>query len=1013
MEKPGISFAQNLSIAYECTLAIGNSLSLAEMLHEVIRTIVRKTNALRGTIWVKDGRKGLQPVASAGIRIEDVLPKEGIGSLRSVFKQIQQGQRFALRTKDDRDFLQHLAILTGKEEAVLIVPVSNVAILHLVYASRIADETLGNILGSLSPKLNVAIDACVAHENITKEIRIREKTEKELRKKTDEAISGQKELQRLYVESEKARESLLSILEEVTEKEHALRISEEKYRSLIEQSRDAIYLLYEGKFELINQRFEELLGYTLEETNAPDFDFLNLVAPKSRPLIEERARKVSRGEAVPPQYEFTALSRDGTEIEVETSVSYIPYKGGIAAQGILRDITERKRAEERIKHLTEVLRSIRNINQLIAREKDRQRLLKGTCDTLIETRGYDRSWVAIFGESGELVMSAEAGLGEDFLPLLRSGKLPICGRKALGQPDVVVIDDPRSTCTDCPLAGKHPGRTSMTVRLAHAGKVYGLLNVSVAASLNAHEEERTLIREVADDIAFALHSIELEEERKQAEELYTTMANSSQIGVYIVQDGKLQFTNPRFRESLGFSEEELLGRDPLSLIHPEDRKLVRQNAVRLLKGESALPHEFRAITRDGVTRWAMEVVTPISYKGKRAILGSYMDITEHKQDERALMESENKYRSLVNNVKLGIFRSTPDLRGRFLEVNPAMEEITGYSRDELLRMNVTDLYVNPKEREVTLELAMARGKTAREILFKRKEGTQITVFETKVAVRDETGQVLYFDGILEDITERKLLEQQLRDLYEIERRERQELEEEARARSRFINTLAHEMRTPLAPVLISAGMLKDALSFNPQSTQFRLSNNILAGVQAMVSRLDELLDLARFSAGTFTLNLQPLDIRGFLEETASEFQPVIEEKGQCLIMDLSPTLPIIQADPSRLQQVLMNLLSNASKFSPEGRNITLRARTEGNELVIEVEDQGIGISPEEQESLFKPYHRVEQDRQTFPGLGLGLAISKQIVEAHGGRMWIASELGRGSIFSFSLPLMGIRAPTLD
>ncbi|MFW0860402.1 MAG: PAS domain S-box protein [Dehalococcoidia bacterium] len=161
-------------------------------------------------------------------------------------------------------------------------------------------------------------------------------------------------------EDRRIRDELQGIVEKQKQAVEELRESEGKYRSLIDQSQDVIYLLYEGKFELINQRFEELFGYTLKEANAPDFDFLNLVAPKSRSLVEERTRKVTRGETVPPRYEFTAISRDGTEIEVETSVSYINYKGGIAAQGILRDITERKRmqyeVEERREYLTAILR---------------------------------------------------------------------------------------------------------------------------------------------------------------------------------------------------------------------------------------------------------------------------------------------------------------------------------------------------------------------------------------------------------------------------------------------------------------------------------------------------------------------------------------------------------------------------------------------------------------------------------------------------------------------------------
>ena len=144
---------------------------------------------------------------------------------------------------------------------------------------------------------------------------------------------------------------IVEFVRDITERkraEKALQESEEKYRNLINQSHDAIYLLYDGKFEIINKRFEELFGYTQEETNTPDFNFINVVAPKSRGIIQERVQRVERGEFVSPQYEFTAISREGKEIEVETSVSYVKYKGSIATQGILRDITERKQLQEQL-----------------------------------------------------------------------------------------------------------------------------------------------------------------------------------------------------------------------------------------------------------------------------------------------------------------------------------------------------------------------------------------------------------------------------------------------------------------------------------------------------------------------------------------------------------------------------------------------------------------------------------------------------------------------------------------
>ncbi len=140
------------------------------------------------------------------------------------------------------------------------------------------------------------------------------------------------------------------------------------------------------------------------------------------------------------------------------------------------------------------------------------------------------------------------------------------------------------------------------------------------------------------------------------------------------------------------------------------------------------------------------------------------DITERKRAEEALYESEEKYRSLVKNVKLGVFRSTPGPTGKFLEVNPAMEKITGYTREELLKINVCELFINPEERESVLEeIALAEGTVTKELNLKKEDGTRIVVSDTKAAVRDNTGKILYFDGILEDITQRKQAEEELRE----------------------------------------------------------------------------------------------------------------------------------------------------------------------------------------------------------------------------------------------------------
>lgn len=237
-----------------------------------------------------------------------------------------------------------------------------------------------------------------------------------------------------------------------------------------------------------------------------------------------------------------------------------------------RTEAERKQAEQRIEHLNSVLRAIRGVNQLITRKKDRDGLLKGVCDTLIESRGYYNAWIALLDEDGKLVTTAEAGLGKVFsimVERLKQGKLTVRGRKVLKQSEVVVTEDPQSTCADCPLSESYGGGGAFAARLEHEGKVYGLLSASVPRDFAADEEEQSLFKGVARDIAFALYSIELEEEQRKSEERFRkTIENIFKFvpeGLLIFTDKLNLFrTNKAFRDivqkysaNLNYTEQEL------------------------------------------------------------------------------------------------------------------------------------------------------------------------------------------------------------------------------------------------------------------------------------------------------------------------------------------------------------------------------------------------------------------------------------------------------------------------
>lgn len=221
---------------------------------------------------------------------------------------------------------------------------------------------------------------------------------------------------------------------------------------------------------------------------------------------------------------------------------------------------------------------------------------------------------------------------------------------------------------------------------------------------------------------------------------------------------------------------------------------------------------------------------------------------------------------------------------------------------------------------------------------------------------------------------------------------------------RFIDTLSHELKTPLTSIIAAAGLLAEELEDEGKEPYLKLIKNITHNANTLEVRLAELLETVKAGGGGLRLKFEPLDIKSLLQGIEWQIDPLLKSKEQKLSLELPDSLPLIQGDGPKLEQTVFNLMSNASKFTPRGGSIILSARRREAEVIIEVEDSGIGISKEEQARLFKPYSRINADRQRHPGLGLGLALAKQVVELHGGKIWVESESGKGSTFSFSLPL---------
>jgi signal transduction histidine kinase len=252
-----------------------------------------------------------------------------------------------------------------------------------------------------------------------------------------------------------------------------------------------------------------------------------------------------------------------------------------------------------------------------------------------------------------------------------------------------------------------------------------------------------------------------------------------------------------------------------------------------------------------------------------------------------------------------------------------------------------------------------------------------------------------------DITEREMAQSKLEESYEQERRLRQELEVEVQRRVEFTRALVHELKTPLTPIMSSSDLLVSELKEEPWHS---VAQNIQRGAINLNKRIGELLDLARGEIGMLRLNPKRVDLLRLLQHVGSEMSAVAMGNGQTLKVELPPSLPMLWADEYRVLQIVQNLVINATKFTPEGGTITLRAREQNGALVIEVQDTGRGIPEEEQRRLFRPYYRQLSDREHLSGLGLGLALCKNLVQLHGGRIWVQSEEGKGATFSFSIPI---------
>ncbi|MFC1948475.1 ATP-binding protein [Chloroflexota bacterium] len=262
------------------------------------------------------------------------------------------------------------------------------------------------------------------------------------------------------------------------------------------------------------------------------------------------------------------------------------------------------------------------------------------------------------------------------------------------------------------------------------------------------------------------------------------------------------------------------------------------------------------------------------------------------------------------------------------------------------------------------------------------------------------------ERLISSVASRMAVELENARLYNLERTMRAEQEKENKQKTEFLHSIAHEMKTPLTAVMSSSELLNTEISSITPEQMTKLSGNIFRGVSLMDRKITELLELAGIESGNVSLNLEPLDITSILKDISSQFSILFQESDQKFELEVADSMPVVLADREKVEEIIMNLLSNANKYSITGGSIVLRSRVSDNYVIVEIEDTAEPIPDEQKTRLFQPYYRSENDTEMskVPGLGLGLAICRTLVELHNGKIWIENKNSTGNVFCFSLPI---------
>jgi PAS domain S-box-containing protein len=532
-------------------------------------------------------------------------------------------------------------------------------------------------------------------------------------------------------------------------------------------------------------------------------------------------------------------------------------------------------------------------------------------------------------------------------------------------------------------------RRSMTFETQHRRKDGTVFPVEVSAKyleFGGKEYSFTFVRDIT--------------ERKRSQEVKALLASivesSEDAIIGKALDGTILSWNKGAENLYGYSADEVMGK-PVSILAPADRYDELPNVLeRIRRGEKIAHFETVRLRKDGATVHVAVTVSPIMNASGEVTGAATIarDITERQRVEDRLRELSRAVEQSPAAVVI------TDVHGAIEYVNPKFTQITGYTAAEVKGQNPRILksgMQSPIIYEGLWTTILSGGEWRGEFANKKKSGEIYWESASIVPIRDSAGTITHFLAVKEDITERKRAEEELR-------RAKEAAEAANRAKSQFLANMSHEIRTPMNGVIGMAGLLLDTeLSLE----QRRYAEIVRSSGEALLAVINDILDFSKIEARRLNLECADFDLRSVLEYAASLVGIKTSEKKLELLFEVVPGTPcLLRGDAGRLRQVLVNLLGNAVKFTPQGEvAVTVRVDSEDEQkatLHFTVRDTGIGFRQEQASVLFEPFVQADGSKtRRYGGTGLGLAISKQLVEMMGGQIGVRSQEGKGATFWFT------------